>query len=67
MLGSSRCPCCGYRVAVRSGPYADPTGDTIESLTREVEYLRLVVSRRWGNPLLDGASTQETPRQAAAG
>jgi hypothetical protein len=49
MTGSTRCPCCGYHVAVTSSPYGDPAGELIESLIREVEHLRLVVSNRWGS------------------
>lgn len=42
MLGITKCPSCGYRIAAPSTPYTDTSVTMIESLTREVEYLRLV-------------------------
>lgn len=66
MLGDSRCPCCGYRIAVPSTPYSDASVALIDSLTREVEYLRLVVSRCWeSDPSTGTATSQLLPMRAA--
>ncbi len=60
MIGDSRCPCCGYRIAVPSTPYSDSSVALIDSLTREVAYLRLVVSRFWSADPATG--TEPSPR-----
>ena len=67
MLGDSRCPCCGYRIAVPSTPYSDSSVALIDSLTREVEYLRLVVAQRWDAHPSTGITLRQAPPLQAAG
>lgn len=61
MFGSRKCPCCGYQIAVPSSPYSDASIATIESLTREVEYLRLVVKQHWPFKLNPGGNCPDAP------
>lgn len=67
MVGASRCPCCGYRIAVPSTPYTDSSIALIDSLTREVEHLRLVVAGRWDAHPSTGAPLRPAPPLLAAG
>ncbi|GEL20464.1 hypothetical protein PA7_43010 [Pseudonocardia asaccharolytica DSM 44247 = NBRC 16224] len=62
MYGQTRCPCCGYGMSVPSTPYSDSSVELIDSLTREVNYLRSVVARMWKSDW----STGTLPEQVTA-
>ncbi len=51
-------------MAASAGPYSDPSGELIESLTHEVEYLRLVVSRFSGTRSFDSAGPHPLTRRS---